>query len=196
MSTETMSVTVSPGEPAPDALEERLRDPATRAALVTLLDNIDTIAGMVEVMQSFMARSSEIVDNVAGMYHEVTTRVASDPAVERGTDSFVKLGQQVLPIASRMADANVAEQLAHSRAIEPEFVELLFRIFDGIRDVQADMAAAPPKRRITMLRLPLMMRDRDFNRGIDYVLRVVRKVGVAVKETGTTAYQRARGQER
>jgi hypothetical protein len=165
-------------------LTERLGDPGTVASLLNLLDNIDTLSGLLEITSSFIGRSEEILDNVASSVKEITGMVEADGPTMTAVKSAVDLGKQAVPMVEKIAESDALGKLADSRALEPETIDLLISVVDSVRETQASLVAQPISRRISMMRLPMMMRDRDFNRGIDFVLRVVTQLGWNLRPEG------------
>jgi hypothetical protein len=162
-----------------------LNDPGTVAALHTLLDNLDTLGGLLEVASSFLVRSPEVMDNVRGTYRLVAGKVREDGAIVRVVPQAAKVGRQSLALTARLADDDAIAKLAASRIMDAGFLDMLFAFLDAARAVQVQVATEPPHRRRSILRLPMMMRDRDFNRGIDFVLRLVTALGQALRPAGS-----------
>ena len=167
-----------------DALVARLSDPATVRQLNTLLDNLGTLSAMLEMLQGFLSRSNEVLDNINELAHETGGHMMADPTLADGLASLAMLGHDAVPLAHHLAVTHAVGRVADSGLMKPESVDAVVSVLAALNDVREEFASGPEDRRISMMRLPLMMRDRDFNRGIKYVLHVVQKLGWAVKPNG------------
>jgi uncharacterized protein YjgD (DUF1641 family) len=204
--------------PEAEALLTRLSDPATVRQLNTLLDNLDTLTAMLQMTQGFLARSSEVVDNLADSVKDIATSAWHDSSVASAVQSVTAVSAQALPLMRKVAETKALEKIAGSGVLEPEFldamsdqalpllrklaetkalekiadsgmlepgfIDLATQFATAVNSVNIQMATESEGRRITMMRLPLMLRDRDFNRGIDFVLRLVQRLGFAVRPHG------------
>jgi uncharacterized protein YjgD (DUF1641 family) len=165
---------------ARDQLLDRLGDPGTVAALNSLLDNLDTLSGLLTVVSGFLMRSPEVMDNARGALRLVRREVDADAGIVQTVPRLAKVGRQSLALTDRLADDDVLVKLAQSGLLETGFLDAMFAFADGVRQVQVEIATEPPHRRRSILRLPWMMRDYDFNRGIDFLLRLVTALGKAM----------------
>jgi len=162
----------------------RLSDPETVRQLNSLLDNLGTLSAMLEMFQGFMSRSNEVLENANALVHETGDHILADHDVADGLASLATIGHDAIPLAQNLALTHAVEKVADSGLLEPDFVDLVVAFFTAMNDVREEFATGPEERRISMMALPMMMRDRDFNRGIKYVLHMVERLGRAVKPHG------------
>jgi hypothetical protein len=162
----------------------RLDDPGTVAALTALVDNIATLSALLGMASGFLGRSPEVMDNVRSAVREVRGEASEQAGIVSEWPHLAKVGRQSVGLAARLADDDAIANLGRSRALDPDFLGALFAFLDEARGVQIEMAGEAPHRRRSILRLPIMMRDRDFNRGIDFVLRLVTALGKAIGPPG------------
>jgi len=167
-----------------DALMTRLSDPETVRQLNSLLDNLGTLSAMLEMFQGFMSRSNEVLENANALVHETGDHMMADHNVTDGLASLATIGHDAIPLAQNLALTHAIERIADSGLLEPAFVDIFVAMMKGFNDVREEFATGPEERRISMMRLPWMMRDRDFNRGVKYVLHMAQKLGWAVKPNG------------
>jgi hypothetical protein len=163
-------------------LKERLNDPATAAKLLDLLDHIDTLSGLLTVAQGLVARSEAILDNVTQSAKEMAGLIQVDPALSGAAQGAANLGRQALPLVEKVGQTDVVAQLADSPMTDDAALSAFMRVVDALGTTLTDVQARPPQRRRTLRGLPRQLRDPDFNRGFDFLLRFVQQVGAGLAE--------------
>jgi uncharacterized protein YjgD (DUF1641 family) len=166
------------------ALLARLNDPKTVTQLNSLLDNVDILTGLLQIVGSFLRSSEQIMDNARDLLKEMQDKMLADGQVGTLAKSFVMMGQQALPLVDKIAETNALQRVVDSDVVEPQVIDMVAKVLGSMKTVQQEIIDEPEHPRISMMRLPMMMRDRDFNRGMDYLFRVVRELGAAVKPDG------------
>ncbi|UQE76467.1 DUF1641 domain-containing protein [Gordonia sp. PP30] len=165
-----------------DALVERLDDPKTVAALLDLLDVLPTLSGTLVLLDGFYSNSEHILENIRGSLIEMTEMVSGTTEAE-SAQKLIKLGQQAVPVATQVADSGVLESLARARLIEraadPELLNTLGAVVDGVSKAAGDLAASPD-RKLGVFKLLSALKDPDTSRGMDFALRVFKELGAGL----------------
>jgi hypothetical protein len=161
-------------------LLERLDDPTTTAQLLDLLDHVDTLSGLLTLIESLIARSEAILDNVTSSARQLAAGLQVDPGLADAAAGAAHLGRQAVPLVSKVGATDVVARLAASPATDEAALGTLMDIADGLGTAAQDAAANPPQRRWTLLGLRQLTRDPDFNRGLDFLLRAIQETGHAL----------------
>jgi hypothetical protein len=167
----------APPDAAPTRLQARLADPATEAQLLDLLDQADTLAGLLVLARGFIARTEEILDNVTVAVRDLAQAVTLDPALKLAAQSAVTLGEGAAPLAAKVGSDDVFERLADSPLTDHDALAILTRVADAVGRTAVGMRDDPPAKKRGFFSLPGLLRDPDFNRGAEFFIRLTRAVG-------------------
>jgi Protein of unknown function (DUF1641) len=168
-------------------LQQRLSDPGTVATLNHLLDNAEMVAGLLDVVAGFFAHSDNIIDNVAGSYHEAVAMVTASPAGKRVVDAlpkFVKLADQTLPLVEHIADVDLVERLNRSGLLDPALLDLTWRVAEGVHRAQRQATEEADQKPAGLMKIAGMANDPDVRRGLVFALRIVKELGRSLRAEG------------
>jgi hypothetical protein len=163
-------------------LQQRLSDPGTVATLNHLLDNAEMVAGLLD-----FAHSDNIIDNVAGSYHEAVAMVTASPAGKRVVDAlpkFVKLADQTLPLVEHIADVDLVERLSRSGLLDPALLDLTWRVAEGVHRAQRQATEEADQKPAGLMKIAGMANDPDVRRGLVFALRIVKELGRSLRAEG------------
>lgn len=160
-----------------DAVAERLDDPATAAALVTLLDHAELLSTLVVGLSGFVERGEVIMDSLADGVREYKSSRPAGP----GAPSLAELGE----VARELADAGPAlRQVLSSPMVRPETIQLL-----GAFSAAATEGAATARAdgtRIGALGALRSLRDPEVQRGLGVLTEIARALGRHLGELPTS----------
>jgi hypothetical protein len=153
-----------------DRLVDRLNDPATAAALNSLLDNAELLATLVAGLDGVFRKGDLIADTVTEVLGQAKAAGAST-----GMD-YRKTTEQLATLIPAVAKAAPAiHRVVDSGIVEPEPVAVLSEaaqaLVDGLQAAQAVDA------KVTPVGLLKAFRDEDVQRGLGFAIAVLKVFG-------------------
>lgn len=177
MSVNGQTVELSAG----DRLRERLDDPAVAASLNSLLDHADLIALMVQSLSEFIGRGNEITETLATGISEIRAATAnsalSEVAAEFKTVDTMALASSMAALAAAMAQAGPSiSTVLTSPLLAPESVEVVGQVGEALIAGKAAATAQPggPKGVFSLMKV---LKDKDVNRGLGFLIHVAKAFG-------------------
>ncbi len=182
-------------------LSERLKDPATAAALNTLLDKMDVIALTITALDGFLRRSDTIIENVAKSVHDVRTGTqAAGFDLNASLQALPQLGQtlpqvaEALPLLTERLPQlmNVADQvqtvlasaefnaLMGSGIFSPETVAVVSHAGDALVESYNTNKANPHQ--VGLMGLLRALGDPDVQRGLGFLVDFGKRFGQQINK--------------
>jgi hypothetical protein len=153
-----------------ERLVERLNDPATAAALNSLLDNAELLATLVAGLDGVFRKGDLIADTVTEVLVQAKAAGAST-----GLD-YRKTTEQLATLIPAVAKAAPAiHRVVDSGLVEPEPVAVLSEAAQAL--VVGLEAAQRADARVTTFGLARAMRDEDVQRGLGFAIAVLKVFG-------------------
>jgi hypothetical protein len=150
-----------------DALRARLDDPEVAAALLTLLDNAELLALVVQSLDGLLRRADVISDNVE-------TGLADVRALAESARFLIEPTRKLAEKAPGLADA--ASALLDSGMLNREVVTLLGQFATAL--LAGNEAARRNRTTVSGLRGTLsVLRDPEVGRGLGLLVEVARALG-------------------
>ncbi len=151
---------------------ERINEPATAAALVTLLDNAELLSTLVLALGGFVARGEIIMDAVADSVQEFKS----------GADtSALPSATEVGAMANQLSEAApVLNRVMSSSMVAPETIDLLSMLSDAAGEGIANAKANETK--VGGIRDSLrLLKDPEVQRGMGAMVEIARAIGRRVE---------------
>lgn len=116
-----------------EQLQVRLADPRTVDSLNRLLDHLDTISASVEMLDSFIRRSSEVVDNVSDSVAELRSHDTGETLkVVENLPKLARVGTKMVEVADSPAVDRLLRSGLLERLSEPRTIEALTLLLDKL----------------------------------------------------------------
>ncbi|MFN8195217.1 MAG: DUF1641 domain-containing protein [Nocardioidaceae bacterium] len=165
------------------ALYQRFSDPHVANSLATLLDHADLLALLVEALDSFVARSEVIGDNLVSSITEL--REASGGSGGSGVD-VAALAQSATMLAAalpqaapgivRLVESGTADKLIATTEVSAEALDQVQLIARGLKRGSDDFVTRPVQVG-GVLSAAKLLKDPDIARALSFFATVAKAVG-------------------
>jgi hypothetical protein len=193
-----MTADLSSSSASLECVLNRLAEPQIVNALNTLLDHADLIALSVVALDGVLRRSEEIGDAVTTGIDDLrqvaaTVRPPENFAPGEVLTSLVEISMalpRVTPAITRVVESGLVDTVLDSGITSPAMVEQISRIGRGLASASEDHRTNPQKvpGAFGMLRL---LKDPDINRGLGFMVAVLRAIGRELDDAETDSPGRA-----